>query len=297
MATLNDEKIGFVGLGAMGRLMAASLVKNGFDVAAYRPSGPNDKDTITFYASPGELARHASAIIICVPDDDAAIKSLEGADGLLSHMRAGQLLINCSTTSPHLAGVLSQSCGERKILFLEAPMSGSTPEAERAELVFFAGGGDEAYARAEPILASMGRYVARVGAAGSGTIIKLAVNAIMGATMNVIAESVTFALKAGVARDVIFAALAEVAVISPHHKRKLVAAQKRDVTPQFPMKLMSKDLGLFVDAARNFNSFSPANAVADQVFGLAIARHGQQDYSSILDALEKSIVSKAPSGQ
>ncbi|MFT9445298.1 NAD(P)-dependent oxidoreductase [Gluconobacter japonicus] len=282
-----DMKIGFIGYGAMARLMGANLRRAGYSVVAFAPSG--GKDETEMLPTPRAIAEAADVIILCVPNDAAENQSLNGENGMLAGISAGKLVLDTSTVSPEQALALAKTGAEHGFIVLEAPMSGSTPEAEKGELVMLAGGDAETLERAKPILDVIGKLTIHAGPIGSAARLKLVINGIMGATLNVVAEGVSFGLSAGLDREVLFDALQQVAVISPHHKRKLKMAQDKSFPSQFPTRLMSKDMGLLMDAGRKAGAFMPAMAIADQALALSNRRHADEDYSALIGAMEHSV--------
>ncbi|GBQ97066.1 NAD(P)-dependent oxidoreductase [Asaia lannensis] len=290
MSERNSGKIGFVGYGAMGALMGCNLRQAGFEVSAYTPSGRQQDEATPVAKTARALAEASDILVLCVPNDAAVFASAEGEDGFLAGARPGTLVINCSTVSPEATAKLSELAQDKSLHFVDAPMSGSTPEAEKGELVMLVGATSQDLDRARPVLDAIGKLTIHAGEVGAGTRLKLVINGIMGATLNVIAEAVGYGLSSGLNRDMLYEALSQVAVISPHHKRKLGAAQKGDFSPQFPTRLMSKDMGLLIDAARRTHSFCPAIAIADQALALSAKRHANDDYAALLGAIEKSVV-------
>ncbi|MBS1033911.1 NAD(P)-dependent oxidoreductase [Gluconobacter cerinus] len=282
-----DMKIGFIGYGAMAQRMGANLRRAGYSVVAFAPSG--GKDETEMLPSPRAIAEAADVIILCVPNDAAENQSLQGENGMLAGISAGKLVLDTSTVSPEQALALAKIAAENGFVVLDGPMSGSTPEAETGDLVMLVGGDAETVERAKPILDVVGKLTIHAGPAGSAARLKLVVNGVMGATLNVIAEGVSYGLKAGIDRDVLFDTLQQVAVVSPHHKRKLKMGQDKSFPSQFPTRLMSKDMGLLIDAGRKVGAFMPAMAVADQALGLSNRQHADEDYSALIGAMEHSV--------
>ncbi|MGY8606490.1 NAD(P)-dependent oxidoreductase [Gluconobacter cerinus] len=282
-----DMKIGFIGYGAMAQRMGANLRRAGYSVVAFAPSG--GKDETEMLPSPRAIAEAADVIILCVPNDAAENQSLQGENGMLAGISPGKLVLDTSTVSPEQALALAKIAAENGFVVLDAPMSGSTPEAETGDLVMLVGGDAETVERAKPILDVVGKLTIHAGPAGSAARLKLVVNGVMGATLNVIAEGVSYGLKAGIDRDVLFDTLQQVAVVSPHHKRKLKMGQDKSFPSQFPTRLMSKDMGLLIDAGRKVGAFMPAMAVADQALGLSNRQHADEDYSALIGAMEHSV--------
>lgn len=285
--------IGFVGFGAMASRMGANLVKAGYRIVAYTPSGKGGDGSTRFVPTPRALAQEADILIACVPDDEALASALHGSDGALAGLKAGGLLINTSTVAPETSVALAQECATRNIAVIDAPVAGSTPEAESGNLVILAGGTADEIARAQPVFDAIGRLTIHAGPAGSGSKLKLVINGIMGATLAVVAEGVTYGLAAGLDRSMLFDALDAVPVISPHHKRKLKAAKEGDFSPQFPTRLMQKDMRLLMTDAARQTAPLPAMAAATQSLSLTRRRHPNEDYSALFAVME-SLVTNTP---
>ncbi|WP_336944978.1 NAD(P)-dependent oxidoreductase [Asaia sp. HN010] len=287
---MTEQKIGFIGYGAMGALMGKNLRKAGYGVSAYTPSGRQQDAETPVVKTASLLAAQSDILILCVPNDAAIFATVEGAEGVLAGARAGTLILNTSTISPEATERLDALARSKELRFVDSPMSGSTPEAEKGELVMLVGASHDDLEAARPVLSAIGKLSIHAGAVGAGTKLKLVINGIMGATLNVIAEAVGYGLSSGLDRAMLYEALAQVAVVSPHHKRKLASAERGDFTAQFPTRLMSKDMGLLVSAARRTHAFCPSIAVADQALALSSKRHANDDYAALLGAIEKSVV-------
>ncbi len=282
------QTVGFIGYGAMAVLMAVHVREAGYRTIAYTPSakGGEAADGSAMLSSPRALAEASDVVLVSVPNDAALEASAYGEDGFLSGLRRGGLVINTSSVSPDASRRLAAAGSERKLGVLDAAVSGSTPEAKAGELVVLVGGEASDLVRAKPILDAIGKKTVHVGPSGQGSIVKLVVNGIMVSSMAVIAEAVSYGLAAGLDRDALLRTLDGVAVISPHHKRKLAAAGAGDIAPQFPAWLAHKDLGLLLADAAAHGVPLPANAVATQLLSLTTRSHGRDDYSAVLPVVE-----------
>ncbi|MDG6094038.1 NAD(P)-dependent oxidoreductase [Acetobacter sp. AN02] len=280
------HSVGFVGYGAMASRMGGHLAKAGYKVCAYTPSGKSRDNSTPMLATPRAVAEASDAVIVCVPADDALRSSAYGEKGFFAGMSPGSLLINMSSVSPDTADVLRGFGEGREITVLDAPVSGSTPEADSASLVILAGGTAAEIARAQPLFDKIGRLTIHAGPPGAGSRLKLVINGIMGATLAAIAEAVGYGLGAGLDRAKLYDALEEMAVISPHHKRKLKAAKDRNFTPQFPTRLMQKDMRLLQDAAARLAVPMPTQAAATQMMSLARRSGADLDYSCLFRLFE-----------
>ena len=288
-----QQTIGFIGFGAMASRMAAHLEKAGYATLAYTPSGKGGDGVTHFLPTPAEVANKADIVLACVPDDEALAASMYGPQGVLAGIKADSLLLNSSSVSPEAADALQKAGQEKNICVIDCPVSGSTPEAESANLVILAGGDDAAIARAQPIFDKIGRITIHAGPSGSGARLKLVINGIMGAGLAAVAEGIAYGLAAGLDRSMLFDALDEMAVISPHHKRKIKMAKAGDFSPQFPARLMQKDMRLLMDAAARLAVPAPTLAAVTQQLSLARRAAEDADYSVLIGVMEKIVANDA----
>jgi 3-hydroxyisobutyrate dehydrogenase-like beta-hydroxyacid dehydrogenase len=286
-------KLGFVGYGAMASRMAGRLRNAGFGIVATSPHHTTGEvDGTRMLANAMLVAREADVVLICVPADEALLHATEGPDGLLEGARAGQLVIDLSSVSPRASRALAARAARQGIRVVDAPVSGSIHEADAGALVVLAGGAADDIEAARPILQVIGKRIIVAGKSGQGSVMKLAVNAIMGTGLAAIAEAVGYGLAAGLDRDTLFDLLASLAVVSPHHARKLAAAKVLDVSPQFPTRLMLKDMGLVLADAARLGVPMASAAAATQLFALTSRGHADDDYSSAVAVMEDLATSR-----
>ncbi|WP_342629008.1 NAD(P)-dependent oxidoreductase [Nguyenibacter vanlangensis] len=289
--TVEKGTVGFIGFGAMASRMGRHVREAGYRIVAYTPSGKGGDGTTPFLPTARAVAEAAGTVIACVPDDEALEASMYGESGALAGMGAGTLLINASSVSPEAALALADAGARRDVAVLDAPVSGSTPEADAGALVIMVGGTAADVARAQPIFDAIGKATIHAGPSGSGAKLKLVVNGIMGATLAAVAEGVAYGLAAGLDRDMLFDTLDSVAVISPHHKRKLKAARAGDFTPQFPTRLMQKDMRLLLTDAARLAAPAVTVAAATQLLSLTRRADADADYSALFAVLEQIVTS------
>ena len=271
----------------MARRMAARLRDASCSVIAFDVAHPSGElDGFALAASPAVLAQQVDAILVCVPDDHALASSMQGEGGALEGARPGQLLINFSTVSPDASRALAEAAARRQVRFVEAPMSGSTPEAETGQLVILAGGTEADVEAAGPILDVVGRKTFHAGPIGDGLVTKLIVNGVMALGTAALAEGLAYGIQSGVDRDILIDALSSLVLVSEHHKRKLAMAKAGDYPAQFPTRLMSKDMGLLLADARKCGASMPSMAAASQLYAYASRSHADEDYASAIAALE-----------
>ncbi len=286
----NFKKLGFVGFGAMARKMAPRLRDAGYSIAVFDPAHQDETvDGFPVLKSAADVARQTEAIIVSVPADAALEQSVEGPDGVLSGAREGLLLIDTSTVSPDASRKLAELAGKHGVRFVEAPVSGSTPEAEAGKLVVLAAGKKEDVAFAAAIFEVIGHKTIYAGPAGQGLVMKLVINGVMGLSIAALAEGIGYGVKAGLDRETLIDTLHGLPVVSEHDHPKLDMARKGEYPARFPARLMSKDFGLLLaDAAKHGVPMSTMAAGA-QIFSLTTIKHANEDYAAAIGAVEELV--------
>jgi 3-hydroxyisobutyrate dehydrogenase-like beta-hydroxyacid dehydrogenase len=193
-----------------------------------------------------------------------------------------------STVLPDTARALHRAGAARGISVLDAPVSGSTPAAQQGALTVLAGGDREAFEACVPIFHQIAREWLLLGPSGSGASMKLVVNTLLGAGMQAIAEAVALGEKLGLERQRLFDSLAEMPVIAPAHRGKLAQASRRDYRPQFPLRLMRKDLGLILDQGAKHGVSMPVASAAHKEFSAEETGDGDEDFSVVVRHMERS---------
>jgi len=294
-------RLGFIGLGAIGGRMAGRLLAAGYDLTVYNRrrerTRPLEERGATVASTPAEAARNAEIVVVSVADDAAAEAVIAGPDGALSTVRPGAILINTSTVSPRLSRGLSEAALVPGAWVLDAPVSGSTPQAEEGQLVIFVGGAEAAYQRSLPVLSILGRESFYLGPAGAGSTMKLCVNALLGLGVQALAEAIALGLKAGLERERFLDVLGSTVVLSTSQRSKIENIRKEAYPPTFPLRLMLKDFGLILDAATCFSVAMPTTAAAREVSAAEAARQREsgrdEDFSSVVRAMEEIACVKA----
>jgi 3-hydroxyisobutyrate dehydrogenase len=275
--------------------MAGRLLAAGYDLTVFNRrrerTRPLEQRGASSAPTPAAVARNAEIVLVSVADDAAAEAVIGGTDGALLAAGSGAIIINTSTVSPGLSRRLSEAARVKGVFVLDAPVSGSTPQAEEGQLVIFVGGERAAYERCRPILAVLGRESFYVGPAGAGSTMKLCVNALLGLGVQALAEAIALGLKAGLDRDRFLDVLGSTVVLSASQRSKLENVRRDAYPPTFPLRLMSKDFGLIIDTARRLSVAMPATTSAQQVCAAEAARQrassGDEDFSSVVRAMEE----------
>ena len=286
-----NSTIGFIGLGAMGQLMARRLLNSGFRVVAYDHTSRKKAALVLKGAVPApsvsQLAKRSEVVISCLPSDEAVLSVYQGPEGVLACANPGCIVIEMSTISPDTSRVLHRIGAERGIEVLDVAISGSTPAAEQGTLTLLGGGDAKVFEACQPIFSAIAKQYFHMGPSGSGTAMKLVVNALLGVNMQAIAEAVAFGEKAGLDRELLLQVLAKTAVISPAHQNKLIRAEHDDYSPQFPLRLMNKDFRLILEQAGELGAAMPATAAALQINAARNAVNGNEDFSSVISEMER----------
>ncbi len=285
------DRLGFVGIGYMGRPIARRLLESGFKVTAY-DRDHNKAEELSRYGgtvakSVAELSSSCNVVMSCLPSDEAVLNIYGGPDGVFANARRGSLVIDLSTVYPATSRELSRLGSERGVEVLDVTISGSTPAAENGLLTLFGGGNRECFDGAEPIFRVIAHKYFYVGPSGSGATMKLVVNTLLGIGMQAIAEAVALGEKAGLDRNRLLDVLSQTAVVAPAHVGKLERAMKSDYSPQFPIRLMNKDFGLILNLAAAVGARMPAAGAAFEINARQSDEGAEQDFSAVILQMEK----------
>lgn len=246
--TTKNLKIGFIGLGLMGKPMALNIHKKGFPLAVYNrtPSKAAEfkKLGVTVYSSPAELAANSDVVITMITAPKDVKEVALGKNGVIEEAKPGTVLIDMSTIGPSAAKEIAKGLAKKKIDFVDAPVTGSTDRAKTGELVIFVGGKKEVVEKIKPVLLAMGTEVNYMGPVGSGQAIKLANNLIAGETIAVLSEAFLLGESLGLTKKQIMEALKNVFGISPNMRNKMPMIVKGEYPVAFSVSNMRKDLKL-----------------------------------------------------
>ena len=283
-------KIGFIGLGVMGRPMAGHLIAAGHEVFLHRVK-PASQELVDkggqALASPREVAEAAEVVILMVPDTPDVEAVLFGADGVAAGLGAGKLVIDMSSISPVATKAFAARIEALGSDYLDAPVSGGEVGARNAALTIMVGGKPEVFERARPLFETMGKNITLVGGVGDGQTAKVANQIIVGLTIEAVAEALSFAKKAGAdpakVREALMGGFAASRILEGHGERMI----KRTFDPGFRIRLHRKDLALAVEAAKALDMSLPNTAATQQLMNAAIALgDGDRDHSGLIRTLE-----------
>ncbi len=278
--------VGLIGLGLMGRPMAANLLKAGFPLTVWNRTGSRAGALVAQGAraakTPREAAAASDVLITIVSDPPAVEQVLWGAEGALNGLRSGSVLVDSSTVTPALARRVAAACSERNVEFLDAPVTGGTWGAEKGELVMMVGGTPETLARVEPVLATVAKRWFHLGPHGAGQTVKLAMNLLLALQVDALAEALALSTAGGVPGNRLVEVMQSSMARAPVLDVKAPMLLGRDYTPSFPLRLMHKDICLALELANQLNVRLPAGAAAREVYSTVLnAAREDVDYAAI----------------
>jgi 2-hydroxy-3-oxopropionate reductase len=286
-----QDRVGFVGLGVMGKPMARNLLKAGHELVLFSRTRASVDEVAaeggTAASSPREVAENADVVVLMLPDSPQVREVLDGDDGLLAGARSGSLIVDMSTISPVVTREIAAECGERGIGWVDAPVSGGDVGAREATLSIMAGGSDEDFARAKPLFEALGKTIVHVGPVGSGQVVKACNQVVVALTIEAVSEALVLGSKAGVDPatiiEVLSGGLAANKVMEVRGRNFL----EHDFTPGFRIDLHHKDLGIALATAREYGVALPSTAAVDQMLqALRSNGRGDRDHSALLTHIE-----------
>jgi len=281
-------RVGFLGLGIMGRSMATNLVKAGNEVTVWNRSKGKSVEGAKSAASSKEAAANAEVVWICVSDTDAVEQVLFGKDGAFESVRGGMFVVDSSTILPEASQKFAERIRERGADFVDAPVTGSKIGAEAGTLIFIAGGREETIEKLNPLFTAMGKTVIRMGENGKGLAAKLAMNLMIALIYEGFAEALTLATKLGVDQQALFSLIQSSMVRSGVVDYKMPFVEKRDFSPNFPLRLMHKDIRLMLQAAHDSGVGLPGLETVKQIYDEAHeAGRDDLDYAATLLNVEE----------
>jgi 3-hydroxyisobutyrate dehydrogenase len=269
------EKIGFIGLGAMGGAMAGHLVRSGYAVAGYDISPERvavaARAGVTRAASPAEAAQGAGVVMSSLPHPAAVRASYLGPDGVLSRARAGAVFVDLSTIDPDTWKEVARAAAAQGLQCLDAPVSGGPAEAGSGKLVFLVGGEGPVLERCRPILATLGSEIHHVGPLGSAQVVKIVNNVMSMGNVAVAAEAMVLGVKAGMDPERLFEILSTSGGRSHHFLKRFPNVLAGDFASRFSIALSRKDLGLAARLAESLGVPMLTLSVVRQVYEAAAA--------------------------
>lgn len=283
-------KIGFIGLGIMGRPMAQNLMKGGHTLYLFSRSGvPQDLvgDQGIACQSAKEVAKSTEIVITMVPDTPHVEAVLFGKDGVAEGLSAGKIVVDMSSISPIETKKFAERINKLGCEYIDAPVSGGEVGAKNAALTIMCGGNQPAFDKVKPLFELMGKNITLVGGNGDGQTCKVANQIIVALTIEAVGEALLFASKAGAdpakVRQALMGGFASSKILEVHGERMI----KRTFNPGFRIELHQKDLNLALSGARALHISLPNTATCQELFNACAAQGGSGwDHSAMVRALE-----------
>jgi 3-hydroxyisobutyrate dehydrogenase-like beta-hydroxyacid dehydrogenase len=281
-------RVAFLGLGIMGRPMAANLVKAGHQVTVWNRTPGKQVEGASSASSPAEAARDAEVVWMCVSDTKAVENVLFGPDGVEQSLAEGVVVADSSTISPSATRNFAARLRQKGVQYVDAPMTGSKAGAEGGTLIFIVGGDESAIATLGPLFAAMGKQFFRMGETSKGQAAKLVMNLQIALIFEGFAEALTLAAKLGLDAATLLPLVQASMVRSGVIDYKAPFILKRDFSANFPLRLMHKDLRLALDAAKEVRVKLPGLEMVEEIYEMATEDgHENLDYAATLTLLEK----------
>ena len=283
-------KIGFIGLGIMGRPMALNLKAAGHTLAVPERASltAEIRAAASVLPSAEAVAAASEVVILMVPDTPDVEAALFGAGGVAGGLKSGSLVIDMSSISPIETKAFAEKIATLGCEYVDAPVSGGEVGAKNAALTIMVGGTEAGFARAKPLFEVMGKNITHVGPVGAGQTCKVANQIIVALNIQAVSEALVFAARAGAdpakVRQAISGGFAASRILELHAERMIQGT----FDPGFRIRLHQKDLNLALSSAKALNLSLPNTAIAQQLMSSCAAHgEGEQDHSALVKAIER----------
>ncbi|MGA2851783.1 MAG: NAD(P)-dependent oxidoreductase [Terracidiphilus sp.] len=277
--------VGFIGLGLMGSRLARRLDSFGWRVRAWNrspePAEQLSKWGLAIAPSIADLVTGSDVILSSLANDDAVRSVYFDKSGVFSVAKPGTIILEMSTISPGLSRQLHQEASTRGVKLLDVAISGSTPAVDAGTVTLLAGGDKETFEQCVPIFHSIARQWFLIGPGSSGVQMKLVVNLLLSLDMQGLAEAVSLGDHLQIDRNILLHVLSKTAVIAPAMAGKIAKIKDGDYSPEFPLRLMSKDMDLVMDAAKESGAELPAASIAQSLLASGVSAIGDLDIAAI----------------
>ncbi|MCI2256005.1 NAD(P)-dependent oxidoreductase [Domibacillus sp. PGB-M46] len=286
------KKIGFIGLGTMGLPMAGHLLNSDYEVIVYNRTRNKadslEKQGAIIASSPEEVAQKSEIVFTMLTADQAVEEVILGKEGVIKGAHAGLIVVDSSTISPNTSKKLADNLLSEGVEMLDAPVTGSEPQAIEGILTFMVGGKKEIYEKCEPLFYVMGKQAYYMGENGSGSYTKLANNTMGAINLLSFSEAITMAVKSGVDPELFIKVVSGGGARSGMMDNKGPKVLNRDFSPHFMTDLIYKDLGLAADVAKELELPTPVLSLVKEMFQMARAKgYGAEDMSAVIKCYEE----------
>ena len=288
---MSKPRIGFIGLGIMGKPMSRRLLDAGYDVVVHNRSREAVAELVAAGAgeahSPREVAEKSDVVISMLPDSPDVQEVALGPGGIIEGASRGDVYIDMSTIAPSVALEVGGAMAEKGVRCLDAPVSGGDVGARNATLSIMVGGEEEVFETVQPVFAAMGRNVVRCGPLGAGQTVKACNQVLVAVTIAGVSEALTLGARAGVDPanivQVLSGGLARCGVLENRGERMV----NGDFDPGFRIRLHYKDLNIIMKTGSDYNVPLPVTSIVHELFNLAMAKdRGELDHSGLLTVVE-----------
>lgn len=286
---ITEKKIGFMGLGIMGRAMAANIAKAGYKLTVYNrtPKEIEQLSGVERVPSAKALAEKSDIIIAMVTGPEAVDTLLWGENGAAQAFNREKVFINMSTVSPKYTGDLHEKLVSTGVGFVDAPVSGSKKPAEDVTLLVLAGGPKDLIEELTPLFKTVGKGVVYCGEAGQGSMMKMANNLLLGMMIEGLAEMLVFGRMGGLSFESMVEVVSKGPLNAPIFQMKIPALNTGCYDPNFPLKHAAKDLRFLMETASGMGAMLPAGQTMLNLFNIGVAKQwGDLDICAILKVLE-----------
>ncbi len=288
----SHAKLGFIGLGIMGKPMAKNLIKAGFAVVVHNRSLAPVHELAALGAqvagSPAEVAQLSSAVITMLPNSPDVEQVVLGSNGIVEGAARGSIVIDMSSIAPLVSQSIARELESRGVDFLDAPVSGGEPGAIQGTLAIMVGGREDVFQRCRPIFEALGKSIVHVGSVGAGGVAKLANQIIVALNIAAVGEAFALASKAGLDPEKLFQAIRGGLAGSQVMEAKIPKILKRSFAPGFKIKLHQKDIANVLATAAGLRVPLPLTGMVAQIFSSLMAdEKGELDHAAIIQFVEK----------
>lgn len=287
-----EMKIGFVGLGIMGKPMCQNLIKEGYELSV-SSSNPNtnkelEKNGATVCSSIAEVAKNSKIIILMLPNSPEVKETVLGENGLINHAKKGSSIVDMSSIAPNVSKEMYNELKKKDIHFMDAPVSGGEPKAIDGTISVMAGGDQQIYDECLPIIQAMAGSVTRVGEIGSGNATKLVNQIIVALNIASVSEAFVLAEKMGVDSELVYHAIRGGLAGSTVMDAKIPLILEGKFDPGFKINLHVKDLNNVIDTMNDVGLSLPlTSSITDVLIDMVDEGHGEEDHGAIIKHYEK----------
>jgi 3-hydroxyisobutyrate dehydrogenase-like beta-hydroxyacid dehydrogenase len=279
-------RLGFIGLGLMGSRLTRRLHSSGWNIRAWNrspePIRMLKQESVAIAQSIANLVTESDVILSCLASDAAVDSVYFGSGGVFPAAMPGTIILEMSTVSPSLSRRLHLQAAAQGVRLLDLAISGSTPAVESGTVTLLAGGDQRTFEECTPIYESIAKQWFLVGPGTSGILMKLVVNLLLAVEMQALAEAVSLGEHLLLDRSVLLDVLSRTTLIPPALAGKIQKIRNEDYSPQFPLRLMSKDMDLVMEAAETSGAVLPAAAVVQSVLASSLSDNGDIDLAALV---------------